>query len=106
VSSSFWRYAPFPVSRAELGPFRLSQLQQQAMQARMAQIVGAENYNRLFAGVAFGEVADKLLYAFAPIDVQPTLFGKWAAVREWDGLDVQGPFALKRIRLVVRLVSP
>ncbi|WMT75944.1 hypothetical protein NL528_05985 [Bradyrhizobium sp. Ash2021] len=76
------------------------------MQERMAQIVGAENYNRLFAGVVFGEVADKLLYAFAPIDVQPTLFGKWAAVREWDGLDVQGPFALKRIRLVVRLISP
>jgi hypothetical protein len=34
----------------------------------MAQIVGAENYDRLFAGVVFGEVADKLLYAFAPTE--------------------------------------
>jgi hypothetical protein len=47
---------------------KLSEIQQQAIQARMALIVGAENYDRLFAGVVFGEVADKILYAFAPTE--------------------------------------
>jgi hypothetical protein len=37
-------------------------------QARIGQIVGAENYDGLFAGVVFSEVADKILYAFAPTE--------------------------------------
>jgi hypothetical protein len=34
----------------------------------MGQIVGAENYDRLFAGAVFSEVADKILYGFAPTE--------------------------------------
>src|ERR1700682_2159413 len=45
---------------------KLTEIQQQAIHARMGQIVGAENYDRLFIGVAFNEVADQILYAFAP----------------------------------------
>jgi hypothetical protein len=47
---------------------KLIEVQQQAIQARMAQIVGAENFDRLFAGVVFSEVADRILYAFAPTE--------------------------------------
>jgi hypothetical protein len=36
---------------------KLSEIQQQAIQARISQIVGAENYDRLFVGVVFSEVA-------------------------------------------------
>src|SRR5216684_1156789 len=43
-----------------------TEIQQQAIQARMAHIMGAENYDRLFAAVMFSEVADSILYAFAP----------------------------------------
>jgi len=34
----------------------------------MGQIVGAENYDRLFVGVVFSEAADRILYAFAPTE--------------------------------------
>ena len=44
---------------------KLTEIQHQAIQARMAHIVGAENYDRLFAGVGF---SDKILYAFAPTE--------------------------------------
>jgi hypothetical protein len=47
---------------------KLTEIQHQAIQARMAQIVGAENYDRLFVGVEFSEVADRMLYAFAPTE--------------------------------------
>jgi hypothetical protein len=47
---------------------KLSEIQQQAIQARISQIVGAENYDRLFVGVVFSEVADGILYAFAPTE--------------------------------------
>jgi hypothetical protein len=47
---------------------KLSEIQQQAIQARISQIVGAENYDRLFVGVVFSEVADRILYAFAPTE--------------------------------------
>jgi hypothetical protein len=40
---------------------KLSEVQQLAIQARMAQIVGAENYDRMFVGVVFSEVADSIL---------------------------------------------
>jgi hypothetical protein len=49
---------------------KLNEIQQQAVQARMAQIVGAENYDRMFTGVSFSEVADRILYAFAPTEDQ------------------------------------
>ncbi|MBN8980778.1 MAG: hypothetical protein J0I29_05800 [Rhizobiales bacterium] len=44
----------------------ISLIQSQAISARMALIVGADNYDRLFAGVEFSEVDDKILYVFAP----------------------------------------
>jgi hypothetical protein len=47
---------------------KLTEIQQQAIQARISQIVGAENYDRLFVGVVFSEVADRILYAFAPTE--------------------------------------
>jgi len=47
---------------------KLTEIQQQAIQARIGQIVGASNYDGLFAGVVFSEVADKILYAFAPTE--------------------------------------
>jgi hypothetical protein len=45
---------------------KLSEVQQQAIQARIGQIVGGDNYDRLFAGVVFSEAADRILFAFAP----------------------------------------
>jgi hypothetical protein len=44
---------------------KLTQLQQQAIQARMGLIVGAENYDRLFLGAKFSEVEKGILYCFA-----------------------------------------
>ncbi|WFT96995.1 hypothetical protein QA633_08065 [Bradyrhizobium barranii] len=44
---------------------KLTQVQDQAIQARMALIVGASTFDRLFAGVRFDEVDGYLLYAFA-----------------------------------------
>lgn len=46
----------------------ISIVQSQAISARMALIVGAENYDRLFAGVEFSEVDGKILYVFAPTE--------------------------------------
>jgi hypothetical protein len=44
---------------------KLNEVQQQAIQARMGLIVGAENYDRLFAGAVFDEVDDRVFYVFA-----------------------------------------
>ncbi|MET4802811.1 hypothetical protein [Bradyrhizobium sp. LB11.1] len=44
---------------------KLSEVQQQAIQARMSLIVGAQNFDRLFLGAAFEEVADCILYMSA-----------------------------------------
>lgn len=44
---------------------KLTEVQQQAVQARMNLIVGANEYDRLFLGVIFSEVIDGVLYAFA-----------------------------------------
>lgn len=44
---------------------KLTEVQQQAIQARMSLIVGARTYDRLFLGVTFDEVAEATLYAFA-----------------------------------------
>ena len=46
---------------------KLGEVHQQAIQARMTQI-GAENYDRLFMGVVLSEVADSILFAFAPTE--------------------------------------
>jgi hypothetical protein len=44
---------------------KLSLVQNQAIQARMAGIVGAEIFDRFFAGIRFDELDGTLLYAFA-----------------------------------------
>jgi len=44
---------------------RLIQVQDQAIQARMALIVGANVFDRLFAGVRFDELDGPLLYVYA-----------------------------------------
>jgi hypothetical protein len=43
----------------------LSLIQDQAIQARMASIVGAKTFDRLFAGIKFDEADGPLLYCFA-----------------------------------------
>jgi hypothetical protein len=44
---------------------QLSDVQNLAIQARMAFIVGAKNFDRLFAGIRFDEADGGLLYAYA-----------------------------------------
>ena len=44
---------------------RLTSVEDQAIQARIAFIVGAVTFDRLFAGVRFDEVDGPLLYAYA-----------------------------------------
>ena len=44
---------------------KLDPVQDYAIQARMALIVGAKNFDRLFAGIRFDELDGFLLYAFA-----------------------------------------
>jgi hypothetical protein len=43
----------------------LTKVQDQAIQARMALIVGAELFDRLFAGIRFDETDGPLLYVYA-----------------------------------------
>jgi hypothetical protein len=47
------------------GPMKLSHLENLAIQARMALIVGAKTFDRLFAGIRFDEVDGPLLYVYA-----------------------------------------
>ncbi|MEI9922758.1 MAG: hypothetical protein WDN50_03530 [Bradyrhizobium sp.] len=47
---------------------KLFEIQQQAMQARMSLIVGAQNFDRLFMGAVFDEVVDQGLFVFARIE--------------------------------------
>jgi hypothetical protein len=44
---------------------KLLPVQDQAIQARMALIVGAKTFDRLFAGIRFEQLDGFLLYAFA-----------------------------------------
>ena len=44
---------------------QLTLVQDQAVQARMALIVGANRFDRLFAGVRFDELDGPLLYVYA-----------------------------------------
>jgi hypothetical protein len=44
---------------------KLSKVQDQAIQARMALLVGAATFDHLFAGIRFDEVDGPLLYVFA-----------------------------------------
>ena len=46
-------------------PMQISEVQDQAIQARMAFIVGAKTFDRLFAGIRFDEADGSLLYAYA-----------------------------------------
>jgi hypothetical protein len=43
----------------------LSQVEDQAIQARIALIVGAKKFDRLFAGIRFDEADGPLLYVYA-----------------------------------------
>jgi hypothetical protein len=43
----------------------LSLIEDYAIQARMAAIVGAKTFDRLFAGIKFSEMDGALLYAYA-----------------------------------------
>ena len=44
---------------------KLTEIQQQAIQARISLIVRAENYDRLLLAAVFGEIDEKILYVFA-----------------------------------------
>jgi hypothetical protein len=44
---------------------KLDTIQDQAIQARMALIVGADTFDRLFSGIRFDELDGYLLYVFA-----------------------------------------
>ena len=44
---------------------KLSHLENLAIQARVALLVGAETFDRLFAGIRFDEVDGPLLYVYA-----------------------------------------
>jgi hypothetical protein len=44
---------------------QLTLVQDQAIQARMALIVGAKTFDRLFAGIRFDELDGPLLYVYA-----------------------------------------
>jgi hypothetical protein len=44
---------------------KLSQVEDQAIQARIALIVGAKTFDRLFAGIRFDEIDGPMLYAYA-----------------------------------------
>lgn len=50
--------------------FKRSEVQSQAIMARMALIVGAETFDLLFLGVHFAEVEGDILYVFAPTEEQ------------------------------------
>lgn len=45
---------------------RISLVEEQAITARMALVVGADEFDRLFLGIQFGEVEGDILYAYAP----------------------------------------
>lgn len=45
---------------------RISLVEQQAITARIAMIVGAEEFDRLFLGIHFSEVEGDILYAYVP----------------------------------------
>jgi hypothetical protein len=47
------------------GTMKLSPVQDQAIAARMALIVGADNYDRLFRGIQFDEFDGTALYVYA-----------------------------------------
>lgn len=44
---------------------QLTELQNLAIQARIALIVGAENFDRLFAGIRFAEADGPIFYVYA-----------------------------------------
>jgi hypothetical protein len=44
---------------------KLSQVEDHAIQARIALIVGAKTFDRLFAGIRFDETDGPMLYAYA-----------------------------------------
>ena len=55
----------FDPIRRYLSAMDISEIQNLAIQARMALIVGAKTFDRLFAGIRFDEADGGLLYAYA-----------------------------------------
>lgn len=51
-----------------IGMMKLTLVQDQAIQALTAGVVGAEAFDRLFAGIRFDKVDGTMLYAFAKDD--------------------------------------
>jgi len=47
----------------------LTQIQDYAIQARMAAVIGASEFDRVFAGIRFAEVDGPLLYVYARNEV-------------------------------------
>lgn len=45
---------------------KINQVHDYAIQAHMAAIVGAEEYDRLFPGVQFSDVEGDIMYAYCP----------------------------------------
>ena len=48
-----------------IGMMKLSLVQDHAIQALMAGLVGSETFDRVFAGIRFDEIEGTMLYAFA-----------------------------------------
>ena len=48
-----------------IGMMKLTRIQDHAIQALMAGIVGAETFDHVFAGIRFDEIEGTMLYAFA-----------------------------------------
>jgi hypothetical protein len=55
----------FCAARRYVLPMKLTKVEDQAIQARIAFIVGAETFDRLFAGIRFDEADGPLLYVYA-----------------------------------------
>jgi len=59
------RRSCFPANSIYLACMNLTDIQDFAIQARVAAIVGATEFDRVFAGVRFAEVEGPLLYVYA-----------------------------------------
>jgi hypothetical protein len=57
----------------------LTEVQDQAIQARMALVVGAKKFDRLFAGVRFDEVDGDILFVYAKNEMRGANGGQFCA---------------------------
>ncbi|WP_225150432.1 hypothetical protein [Bradyrhizobium sp. BRP23] len=65
VVPSDWKRSCFPTDSIYLARMNLTDIQDFAIQARVAAILGANEFDRVFAGVRFAEVEGPLLYVYA-----------------------------------------